>query len=477
MNIKVSTLLTVCLLVLSGCARQGYQDPELVASSECSNLWSEFQLQVIDAGVFEAQDWPLPKYPFLRVDRNASYLSRQGLSSQQQYRWLLQAYERGRFAREIENAKLEQPMELESLETCLRHVLPTLIDNRDFWNYVRQHPRPDAYSTARRRVGLYPLFQPIVSWRVNVLNEQVSSTFQEYEKDDSATWHRYVFPQRPEWDDIIKLFDESVHQDELGLPKFSIPEENQLLAYYSPVIEQEYGHPHDRIGRPFRLDGHWSVNEQPELFTMVTTTRWQGEWVPQLVYVWWYASRPKKHPFDILGGELDGLMWRVTLNWKGDVIFYDSVHPCGCYNKWFPAQEGIVFEGSSNTGEALSVLPVLSPGPEYRPVVRLNSEQHYVVGLEFEKAGQIKPGQSYQLSSYNELRQKPLGEDYLFGPDGIVPGTGRLEQLFIWNMGVVAAGSMRQWGHHATAFASRRHFDDPELFEHYFDWQPSVPEE
>jgi len=28
---------------------------------------------------------------------------------------------------------------------------------------------------------------------------------------------------------------------------------------------------------------------------------------------------------------------------------------------------------------------------------------------------------------------------------------------------------MRQWGHHATAFVGRRHFDDPHLFEKTFD--------
>jgi len=28
---------------------------------------------------------------------------------------------------------------------------------------------------------------------------------------------------------------------------------------------------------------------------------------------------------------------------------------------------------------------------------------------------------------------------------------------------------MRQWGHHATAFVGRRHFDEPELLGRYFD--------
>jgi hypothetical protein len=36
-------------------------------------------------------------------------------------------------------------------------------------------------------------------------------------------------------------------------------------------------------------------------------------------------------------------------------------------------------------------------------------------------------------------------------------------------MGITSAGQMRQWGNHATAFVGRRHFDDPDLFERYFE--------
>ncbi len=469
MSLRPVFFLLLSLFLLQGCAQHGYQDPELVASSECAALWSEFQQEVSAADVFEAQDWPLPKYPFLRIDRNSSFVARQGLSTEQQRQWLLQAYERGRFARVIENGKLPQPLELKPLETCLRSALPTLIDNDDFWDYVRTHPRPDAYVSARRQAGLFPLFQPIVSWRVDVLNEELMAAFQHYERDESATWKRYVLGSRPSWSQIQPILQQATHLDELEMPRFSIPETEQLLAYYSPVIEQEASHAQDRIGRPYRLNGHWGIRAPAELYTLVSATRWRGQWVPQLVYVWWYGGRPKSQPLDIYGGELDGLMWRVTLSWEGKVLFYDSVHPCGCYHKFYPAQPDITFAGNPKGEEALSVLPVVSPGTEYRPVVRLNSVQHFVVGLSFETTPQLQPGEGYQLVPYQVLREEPSGEDYLFGQDGLVEGTERLERFLLWNMGVVSPGAMRQWGQHATAFSSRRHFDDPELFERYFD--------
>jgi len=38
----------------------------------------------------------------------------------------------------------------------------------------------------------------------------------------------------------------------------------------------------------------------------------------------------------------------------------------------------------------------------------------------------------------------------------------------LWPLGIPSAGAMRQWGHHATAFVGRRHFDEPFLIERYF---------
>ena len=57
----------------------------------------------------------------------------------------------------------------------------------------------------------------------------------------------------------------------------------------------------------------------------------------------------------------------------------------------------------------------------------------------------------------------------MYGPDGIVDGTERLERFLLWPMGIASAGAMRQWGTHATAFVGRRHFDDPWLFEDAFE--------
>ena len=108
--------------------------------------------------------------------------------------------------------------------------------------------------------------------------------------------------------------------------------------------------------------------------------------------------------------------------------------------------------------------------------IRLSAGSHYVSGLSAGSAART-PGQalSYRLLPPGKvpdlaLRAAPLpaslggGSRSIYAPDGLVPGSERLERLILWPMGIASAGAMRQWGHHATAFVGRRHFDDPDLF-------------
>ncbi|WP_417567869.1 hypothetical protein [Marinobacter sp.] len=53
-----------------------------------------------------------------------------------------------------------------------------------------------------------------------------------------------------------------------------------------------------------------------------------------------------------------------------------------------------------------------------------------------------------------------------------MPGTARLERFLLWPTGVLSPGGMRQWGRHATAFIGKRHFDDPDLLNRYFEPVP-----
>jgi len=112
-------------------------------------------------------------------------------------------------------------------------------------------------------------------------------------------------------------------------------------------------------------------------------------------------------------------------------------------------------------------LPVLAAAQ--RVVVRIASHTHYVVDVRPDTGD---TGTGYQFADDDELRALPVsagGTRSAFGPDGLVPGSERGERFLFWPMGIDSSGAMRQWGHHATAFIGRRHFDDPDLMERRFE--------
>jgi hypothetical protein len=112
-------------------------------------------------------------------------------------------------------------------------------------------------------------------------------------------------------------------------------------------------------------------------------------------------------------------------------------------------------------------------------MVFLGSGDHNILRVAVDQP-RPAPGVPYRLEDENTLRRLPLpaaaggGSRSIFGPDGLVPGSERAERLLFWPMGVPSAGQMRQWGHHATAFVGRRHFDDPRLIDRYFSLAPGA---
>jgi hypothetical protein len=121
------------------------------------------------------------------------------------------------------------------------------------------------------------------------------------------------------------------------------------------------------------------------------------------------------------------------------------------------------------------MVPQTVPDGPGRLVLRVSSGAHYIqrvyrdTGFARTDADATQP---YELEQYDRLRSLPVpggGRRSLFRPDGIVSGTERGERWLFWPMGVPEAGAMRQWGRHAIAFVGRRHFDDPDLIERYFE--------
>jgi hypothetical protein len=114
-------------------------------------------------------------------------------------------------------------------------------------------------------------------------------------------------------------------------------------------------------------------------------------------------------------------------------------------------------------------LPSLGQGD--RLLFRIASGTHALTGIAALPVDSAQ-GTAYALRPADDLRTLPqeggTGRRSLYGPDGFVAGTERGERFLFWPMGIASPGAMRQWGHHATAFVGRRHFDDADLIEARF---------
>jgi hypothetical protein len=268
---------------------------------------------------------------------------------------------------------------------------------------------------------------------------------------------------------VAALLKRSV--DPLGVPVLSTDERERLFATYAPVFDMETTGDYDRIGRLY-----WSTSATPDVdfshptvYTKLSYSIDHGTVLLQLVYVAWVPERPSDGIFDLYGGKLDGIVWRVTLAPDGGPLLYDSIHPCGCFHMYFPTPRAEPIPAPAGQVEWAFIpatVPAIAEG--LRITISAQTRTHYLSNV-WPQRGQT--GVEYSFADYDSLRTLPLpggGTRSIFGPDGLVPGTQRAERYFFWPMGISSAGAMRQWGTHATAFVGRSHFDDANLMAQRF---------
>jgi hypothetical protein len=330
---------------------------------------------------------------------------------------------------------------------------------------------PDRYSLGLRALGLYPL----VRW-------PFFAGVQRWQAGHEAAMARWAVQPPPLQRHVPATADAAAPPpwppatDALGLPQPTPEQARQLLAWHAPVLEIEQRGPYDRFGTPaWGDDGRPRVDDaRPVVWQRIAHMPLAGQWRLQLVYLLWFPERPPRSSFDLLAGALDGVMVRLTLGADGRPLLVDTAHACGCYHQFFPSAALRPRPGAPRHQEWLFAPATMPALPDtHRLVVRIASASHDVLGLQAlprdEAAG---TGTAYALQPDQALRSLPAagGRRSLYGPDGLVSGTERGERHLFWPMGIDSAGAMRQWGHHATAFVGRRHFDDAMLLEERFEW-------
>ncbi len=491
MNRRVHhSLLLLLILLLTGCSGlQRFPEP-MNASQACLQLFERSDAQIRKAQAGDGGAARISGFPWLRTDRLLASF-RDQIEGPEQYRhWVARLSELDRQARgfELQNMGPSRRQHLqqqwqpvaeqwqlpETLDEALHHCRDRL--NAGIWEEAAARDTlrvaavaPDAYNSWQRALGLYSLARRIARPRVVALHEELQAQF-DAGIPDIARMRYYAVPR--EHDDrapattaaLIRRLD----RDALGIPRLDPATRQHLFQNHAPLWAVDSRSHADQPGA-LTLD----ASGQPLVDTRHATeyrwlslTRFGGEVLLQLNYLVWFPERPPQTRCDMVAGELDGMIWRTTLDRDGRVLAHDSIHPCGCYYALFPA-EGWQVAPQPDHREPVFVprnAPVAKSGE--RLVLQLASGTRYFIDVSV--TDPVAATQALASLPADTLRSMPVpdaGRASVYEPNGLVAASRRPERFVFWPLGVSSAGTMRQPGTHAISFIGRRHFDDAYLLE------------
>ncbi|RTR06950.1 hypothetical protein [Halomonas nitroreducens] len=502
---RVTGAALLALLLLAGCAGvPAWREAPSPDRERCRALLTAFDAEVAEASVDDAGRARVAGFPYLRSDRLLASFApalRHHPDAPRYVDWLGRMRQGDAEARRIEAANLPAP----ARERLARHTAgkaPAVAANAcgdrllaaellgpedgPARSALREAvAAPDHYVDTWRVLGLYPLARVGLSLGYGRWRDAYLSGFDgPFPTRGAARRYAPAVPEGPPLDDeAAARLVRTAPRSPLGLVDLDDETLLRLAAYHAPVFAIETRGHDDRLGAPYWRRGPSGPlpavdTNHPVADVRLAHTRFGGRVLPQLVYTVWFPARTRRGAFDILGGRLDGVVWRVTLGADGRPLIHDSIHACGCYHLFFPVSplRRVAVPADHDLREA-PLTPAYTPlrSAGQRLVVQLAAVSHYLVGLDTVD-GAAGADATYALRL---TRQPPRygrrslalpgdGRRSLFGPEGIVAGTERLERFILWPAGIRSPGAMRQWGTHATVFVGRRHFDEPFLFEGAF---------
>lgn len=504
---KVLIRLSLCVPIgfLSGCAQWG--GAALIASPEtpgCDRIRTAIDSAVVRSGVRDVEARLIAGTPYLRVNRFLAHIGqrfRQKISPPEFHAWIMRLRKLDDQAVRVELANLPRAEVRELSQTlfrsrssrkrladayaaCAVKFVARLRAAPDRQRQLVKAARvADDYSDIAQTVGLFPLTSiPIAEgwkqWKKKHLNSFDQPLADIPVKGRIVEWSPAGL-DKPLSPRAVRRIIERSRSPILGIPEPNRRDEKKLLQAFAPIWQVDVTGDYDRIGHPsWRNQGRSILvnGRRPVVFTRTSHAVWNGKIVLQLIYTSFFQERPRRGTLDLLGGVLDGVIWRVTLSPQGRPVMYDSIHACGCYHFLIPVtgKDGKARpKGIRDLKERPVVLSTArAPRPGQRVLLRLATETHYLQNIvTVSRRASGARGSTYRLLDENVLRSLPVSPQRrlsLYGSDGIVPGTERLERFVLWSTGVKSPGAIRQWGHHAIAFAERRHFDDPALFDRVF---------
>jgi len=490
----VVALFVFLTIASAGCATTVWKPPAATGDelARCERLFEALDNAVQAAGVRDGGATPVKGFPYLRVNRFLASYRWESMSPEATAWWVERMRRLDEEARAMELANLPdayvpslpaEPREsqslLDRLNECSGKLIRCDLANAASLERLRAAAdTPDDYQAWQRILGLYPLTALAFYQGILKYQSETREIFATPLEDLPVTGRLIGYEPKAALTQPIgsRATDvERSRDNPLGVP---IPEGavlDRLTAAYAPLLEVDESDRNDRIGAPVlsRQGAAYIDTSSSTAFVRIAHARYLGEPLLQLIYSFWFPARPKTGRLDLLGGHLDAVIWRVTLDGEGEPLLYDTIHGCGCYHMFFPTSRVRL-----RPREPLFEEPVLVPArlgwrrSGERIVIRVASGTHYIENVRYDMSSNVEEQRSYTFAQNDRLRSLARpggGRRSLYRPDGILPGSERAERYVYWPMGIREPGAMRQWGRHATAFLGRRHFDDPTLIERYFE--------
>jgi len=478
-------------MLLAGCAVAPPQPAASGPEAECREVFRRVDQAVAEAGVQDGMAARVAGFPYLRASRFLASYAGEEMDDARFADWMSRMIALGRQAHAIEVANLPADR-AERLGHSLWEIAPghawtapALADcterlaAADYSDPARRSALraaarvPDDYVTGNRVLGLYWLTRIPFAAGIRDWHREVSVTFSRpldaLPVAGRLTAYAPPWAAHPPFGPLLAR----ASANPLGIPEPRGDDLEALYRAFAPIFIVDTATEADLPGELGWSEGGLPgiVSSRPVVYRRLSHTRYEGRALLQLNYSIWFPERPRSAGWNILGGRLDGVLWRVTLAPDGEPWLFDSIHPCGCYHQFFPtARAGL--KPQPDTPDETALVPQTLPriGADARITLRVAAGTHY---LERIVVGAVSPGAAFEYAFVEDdaLRSVALpagGRRSVFRPDGIVPGTERGERWLFWPMGVPEPGAMRQWGRQATAFIGRRHFDDPDLLERYF---------
>lgn len=473
------------LIALAACARipvppMPWDSPAASPlEADCRALFHDLDEAALP--VLDSQAARIDGFPYLRVDRFLASFRNLSLDPPAFRQWIdrMQALDQAGRRVELVNQGWGDRLSdrLEEVRKCGDLLRRADMRSPKRTALLRERATvPDEYETWQRTLGLYPL----TAWGVKMGSANLQEEFAAAHaippesRAPRGALVRYVPPETPPVDaeEVQRILRASA-DNPLGLPLPGPVDAERLFAAFAPVFQVDALTRNDRIGTPVWRRGAPFPEvdtERPVVYRKLSHTRAGGEILLQLNYIIWFPARPAQGAWDILSGRLDGVTWRVTLSPAGKPLLFDTMHNCGCYHLAYTT-----VRTRRRLSDDLLQEPIFAAhqAPEGRLALHLAAVSHLAEGISRDRPAPMD-ALTYRFEDYDALRTLPApgGTKSLFRPDGVVPGTERGERFILWPMGIPHPGEMRQWGHHATAFFGRRHFDDPDLVEKNFTILP-----